>query len=462
MRNRHGKKLCCLSGLLLALAVSSTGVWAQRAVPSRAGSSAGARGGQEKTRAPEQEQLVHLAYLKLSFYNRVANAMSARLRERAHRTTDDLRFRLERFRRGPIEEIYDTSYTQLVTKPTGEILHVTTGVVREQTEGGGGEGQVSYPVQWGRAPYAPEDWERATLRDVLRATGRLVADIKEYVSFEVEARLQGKSRRYRALALFYGGADAAEAPKVEIIDNIAGIGGLMTNLLYEGRTPAGGNAPVAGAKQGRILGFITAAERAAGADTPLVCDYERGRCCWRPGFNKSGGNLPLCDAAGRPEESRGALLSPVTTQLRAALNYCNPGGGESCRFTRTEKPDEKIGQDSTNHVWGQHTARIEATGFCQTTANCYAECDHDNINIAADDIGFPSTSCHVYYPSHERTPYNGSYSPSNPPSCSIKAEVKWKACSFCWCSGSPFPGINLEVVDLWTMTYESSFKCSGN
>jgi len=81
-----------------------------------------------------------------------------------------------------------------------------------------------------------EDWDRTTVRDVLRLMGAHTHDIDKYTSYEVTISLEGQQRTYRAMVLYHNGFQSASEPRVEFADNIVGQT-VLAQAYYESRPP---------------------------------------------------------------------------------------------------------------------------------------------------------------------------------------------------------------------------------
>jgi hypothetical protein len=409
-----------------------------------------------------EEKFLRLGYMKYEFYNRASNVEAARIRQSVHRTADDLRFEIEILKIGLIEEILEVPFSTLATPPKGEVL--TAGVATVKEEGAGGETieLASYPVNWHPGPNPPEDFD-VPFRQVMEKMGGTLPKTTRYITYEVNVSLAGKSRRYRALALFHDGFETSETSKIWFMDHISGGGfNMPARLLYENRPPVKSNPAPTGSKTSATLGLNVV--RGGDADSPLVCSFESRKCCWKPGFRYPGYDYSACEQ-GRPgndEELLGAMgvqSNPtIATGIAAAAMCVPPIEPESCRFFRSQKQTEKSGEDTTGHLAGEHWANFKSTGFCQVTPSCSAECGHDPPTIEYGDAGF-SLTCHLGFEAKSQIPNFTTYNPANPPKCSEQMSVTYWACTMCYCVAPPFINIPWEIRQIWTLGYNPEYTC---
>jgi hypothetical protein len=199
-----------------------------------------------------QEKLLRDAYARLMRYQSAAvDQFSARTGKDA--TSEDyLTFELRNIRSGQVSDIYAKRLAVLVTSRTGNVLNVRPNHVRAD----GGPAHAYYEVDWTNAALraaapvvsrvpskaAPPDNSSSvssveqdlggpTVADTVARSGQRLADVVEYISYEVTIRLKGKDRVYQALALYHTGNGgewlyqteqerAATVARLEIMDNV--------------------------------------------------------------------------------------------------------------------------------------------------------------------------------------------------------------------------------------------------
>lgn len=180
--------------------------------------------------AATQEKLIRETYRKLEFYNAAAQVF---LREQSHRgPRPEARLSLELtdFRSGNLQEIVNRRYAELVTLPTGEIVSLTHG---SHSENEGAE-EAIFAAAWERGQYASVVDPQWTISDVLNFEPARYFDIDGYTSYQVTVRLDGKSRAYRALALFHNTPEISAAVGPEFWDGV--VNGL--NRVWQEKRPA--------------------------------------------------------------------------------------------------------------------------------------------------------------------------------------------------------------------------------
>lgn len=150
--------------------------------------------------AAGQENLIRDTYRKLEIYNAAAQVFQKEQSNGRLRSAAKLSFELSDFRSGNVPEIAGRRYAELVTLPTGEVVSLTHG---SHSENGGAE-EATFAAAWERGQYASVLDPQWTISDVLNFEPARYYDIAAYTSYQVTVRLEGKSRTYRALALFHG------------------------------------------------------------------------------------------------------------------------------------------------------------------------------------------------------------------------------------------------------------------
>lgn len=150
-----------------------------------------------------QEQLIRETYAKLERYNAAAQVLQNEFTKKAFRAEANLRFELGEFRSGAIEEILGQAYAGLVTLPTGDVVSLTRGshVLDDGPE------EATFGAAWERGQYASVFDPHWTVADVFHFEPEKYYDVAAYTSYQVTVNLEGRSRTYRAVALFgQGGA----------------------------------------------------------------------------------------------------------------------------------------------------------------------------------------------------------------------------------------------------------------
>jgi hypothetical protein len=184
-----------------------------------------------------EETLVRSTYDKLVTYHKAARLRAAR----NNALVDDAsgpEFVLRDFRSGPIREILLTKYADVVTPPSGEIIQLAHGIIREEGEAE----EATFEMTWIQGQYSSIFDRQWTISDLLAIESPKYSDVGQYVSYEVTVLFEDQSRTYRAMVVFhnaYGTAyQTTESPKPEFWDTIVGMGGTLTRLWEETRPPS--------------------------------------------------------------------------------------------------------------------------------------------------------------------------------------------------------------------------------
>jgi hypothetical protein len=159
--------------------------------------------------AAGQEKLIRETYRKLEIYSAAARVFRHEQSNRRVGSEAGLSFELSDFRSGNLQEIAGRRYAEMVTLPTGDVVSLTHG---SHSENGGAE-EATFAAAWERGQYASVFDPQWTISDVLNFEPARYYDIAAYASYQVTVRLEGKSRSYRALALFHGGSSETRAPE---------------------------------------------------------------------------------------------------------------------------------------------------------------------------------------------------------------------------------------------------------
>ncbi len=157
----------------------------------------------------QREQLIRETYAKLTLYNAAAQVMQNEIARKPFVSDASLRFELGDFRSGEVREILGKPYSSLVTLPTGDIISLTHG---SHVLDAGPE-EATFAAAWERGQYASVFDPQWTVADVFHFEPEKYYDITAYTSYQVTVRLEGRSRTYRALALFRENTSNVRAPE---------------------------------------------------------------------------------------------------------------------------------------------------------------------------------------------------------------------------------------------------------
>ena len=228
------------------------------------------------TRTSPQERYVREMYRKLVVLNRAALHENDLLRagDGAAPPPDDpsafLQFELSSFRVGPVEEIRGALNSEVVTRPTGEVITLVGSATRHNK----GEEFISFKAEWTQAQYVTGYDRSWTVGDLLDFSPQLYYDVGSYASYDVRVSFQGKSRAYRALVLFHNPYGSVTDLKPTAWDWIIGAGWTLTDVWREKRRPAGTKEGPAPAEQ--PAGEVGAAYALAESGAAGEIDYEGG------------------------------------------------------------------------------------------------------------------------------------------------------------------------------------------
>src|SRR5215510_1207956 len=162
------------------------------------------------------EKLVRDTYGKLETYNAAAQIFQNKFTRKPLRSDANLKFVLGEFRVGNIQEILFTPYKDLVTLPGGDIVSLTRGGHALN----GGPQEATFDAAWEPGQYASVFDPAWMVADVFHFEAAKYYNVRTYASYQVTVTLEGRSRSYRALALFRDGPSASDLGAPEFWDTI--------------------------------------------------------------------------------------------------------------------------------------------------------------------------------------------------------------------------------------------------
>lgn len=151
------------------------------------------------------EKVVRETYGKLENYSAAAQIFQNEYTKKSLRSDANLSFALSDFRSGDVGDIFYKRYADLVTLPAGDIVSLTRGGHSLD----GGPQEATYAAAWEPGRYASVFDPMWTIADVFHFEPARYYDVKTYVAYQVSVKLEGRSRTYRALALFHESQEAA-------------------------------------------------------------------------------------------------------------------------------------------------------------------------------------------------------------------------------------------------------------
>lgn len=182
-----------------------------------------------------EEKTVRATYEKLSMLNR---AVLASDNGPAESSSEDLflRFELSNFHVGPIAEVLAVRHSDLVTGGGGEIISLTSVVSRRNQE----EEKVAYKAEWSSGAYSSVYDRGWTIGYMMSLAPNRFYDIGTYAKYDVTVRYQGKTRSYKAIAVFHNTYRSADDLTPSFMDQVVGLG--LADAWEEKLTPQGQKA----------------------------------------------------------------------------------------------------------------------------------------------------------------------------------------------------------------------------
>src|SRR5829696_1832964 len=281
----------------------------------------------------EQERIVRETYRKLETYNAAAQIFQNEMTRKPIRAAAGLSFELTGFRSGKVTDIINQRYADLVTLPAGDVVSLTRG--GHSLDGGAQEPTFAAEREHGR--YAAVFDPVWTLSDVFHFEAARYYDIRTYVAYQVTVRLDGRSRTYKALALFHEARDPSSSGAPEFWDAI--VNGLGS--VWEEKRPSY-----------KTKGILV--ERSTGLEGALLSS---------PGNLASSEDINSDDFAAL--SSDGSLL---TTAGSTPLHFW-------------------LSDDITEHASGSHAGTAQFTGTCSLVSGTLQRCAVGISSFAAFDTG---------------------------------------------------------------------------
>jgi len=442
----------------------------------------------ESRTAPQmsyEEAVIRWAYLKLAYYNSIANRDRARLKEHVYNPQNDIILEVRNVHTGHIAEVYDKTLDSLVTKPSGAIVSLT--LYSNPSEGGAQE-QIAYSAEWGKGQYtsavAPQE---IALREALQVMGEKYADVKKYSSYEVNVRLAGISRTYNALVLYHGTYQSSEEQKPEFLDAVVGLGGVITDIWNEARPPIGASRKkVPGEASWSPPGKSYEAPKPIkpfGCDTnqPLCCRWgasSLSECKWNTQYPWDEPKYTVRpDLNNRNEQERASdymveFFSGGLFKMNAETFAA--GTTAPCSYINRDEVFPFVqSRDSKEHFAGDHMALTQINVLCKRTSNCVSTCDPylDQSGYSDYAAGVEYTIPNVFQPVHagrkqaSLDPSSSSGSSVSSLTCKGGAGYAFKSCLFeSLCSVSlslSWSGATLNASggELWNVAHSRSHTC---
>ncbi len=187
--------------------------------------------GKRTTTMTPEEKIVRAAYEKLTLLNKAAWLGKSPAARNPKDDGQGSKFELSNFRIGPIPDIWGALHSQIKTDGAGEIIRLERSITQLNKE----EEHVGYDAAWATGQYASVYDRQWTIGDLLSYEPDRYYDVGEYALYDAIVSYQGKTRAYRALALFHNPYRYVGTLKPEFWDTVVGMGGALTEAWYENR-----------------------------------------------------------------------------------------------------------------------------------------------------------------------------------------------------------------------------------
>lgn len=232
MRNqRNSPAISCF----LCLAFISSGKAQEPAMQKVSLNPGSAVAQKEKSTLTPEEKVVRAAYEKLTMLSKAALLLKDGTADESEDEPQFLKFELGNFRVGAIREILNARHSEIITGSSGELIEL----VRNRSQLNKGEEHVAYQARWTTGQYASIYDPHWTVSDLLGYEADKFYDVGEYALYDVTVSFKGKTRAYRALALFHNPYGSVENLKPTFWDTVVGSGGSLTQVWNEQRPPLG-------------------------------------------------------------------------------------------------------------------------------------------------------------------------------------------------------------------------------
>ncbi len=360
-------------------------------------------------KSSQYEKIVRDTYRKLETYNAAAQIFQNESARKPIRSDANLKFVLNEFRVGNIQDILFTPYRDLVTLPTGEIVSLTRG---GHTLNGGPQ-EATFAAAWEPGHYASVFDPVWTMADVFHFEAARYYNVRTYASYQVTVTLEGRSRSYRALALFRDGPGASDPGSPEFWDTIVnGVGS-----VWEEKRPA----------------------------------YKA----------KTKFSVENTDAA-----------SELTAGAMAISDSGEISSGSFAQATSSTWLNLWLSGDDQEHASGRHGATAEFTGVCELLTSTLQRCSVKINNFAGFETGTLSnvTPFWFHVGSKDQKTEVGTGALGSPVSCASGTGVAVSSCLFASnCGGSANVSLSILIAsvsasvsggNLWRDAHAEQFRCN--
>ncbi len=364
------------------------------------------------------EKIVRDTYGKLETFNAAAQIFQNEFTRKPLRSEANLKFVVGEFRVGNIQEILYTPYCDLVTLPSGDIVSLTRGGHSLN----GGPQEATFDAAWEPGQYASVFDPVWTVADVFHVEAARYYNVKTYTSYQVTVTLEGRSRSYRAVALFRDGPGDSDPEFWDTIVN--GIGSVWDEKrpAYKAKT----NVPVES----------STSTVSASQDTLLSSGDE----LWSPsGLNA---NAQLLD-----------------------------GGTNAQTSSQTTLPLWLSGDDQ-EHASGWHGGTAQFTGVCEMLTSTLQRCSVKIGNFASFETGTLSNVTPLFFHvgSKDQKTEDSTGPTGSSVSCASGTGVAFSSCLFATnCGGNATVSLSILIAsvsatvnggNLWRDAHAEQFKCN--
>lgn len=358
-----------------------------------------------QNRSSQEEKIVRETYRKLETYNAAAQVFQNESARKPLRAEAHLKFVLSEFRTGNIQEILFTPYRDLVTLPTGEIVSLTRGGHSLN----GGPQEATFDAAWEPGRYASVFDPVWTLADVFHFEAARYFDVKTYASYQVTVTLAGRSRSYRALALFRDGPDLPEFWDT-IVNGVSNV--------WEEKRPA------------------------YTAKTKLSVESTEA----------------------------GSQLAVGTTAISDGVEIIS--GDTSSQASSTTPLPLWLSGDDQEHASGRHGGTAEFTGNCDMLPGNFQRCSVKISNFVAFETGTLSNLTPLFFHvgSKDQKTEDGSGPIGSPVTCVSGTGVTFSSCLFGTnCGGNATLSLSILLAsvsatvnggNLWRDAHGEQFRCN--
>jgi hypothetical protein len=198
-----------------------------------------------------EEKIIRETYKKLSKLSRAATRIDRDESLSVDSKLDDaafVQFELSNFKFGNIDEITKLRRADLITPSTDDVLSFRPYI---STKNHGPE-HIAYKTNWVKSEFGTLNDKKFTVAEILRLFPKQSYDIGEYVAYDVKVSYLGKSRTYRALALFHNLYASSQNLQPEFWDSVTGTGGILMDVRSERRPLIGDKEKIAAPSINRL------------------------------------------------------------------------------------------------------------------------------------------------------------------------------------------------------------------